>query len=114
IAVVSARTAKQFGIDPRVAMLSYSTGSSGAGPDVERAVAAVESAKAKDPQLKVDGPLQFDAACDPGVAAKKMPDSEVAGHANVFIFPDWRPATSATRLRSAPAMRWPSARFCKG
>lgn len=88
IAVVSARTAQQFGIDPRVAMLSYSTGSSGAGPDVERAVAAVESAKAKDPQLKVDGPLQFDAACDPGVAAKKMPDSEVAGHANVFIFPD--------------------------
>src|SRR5699024_826015 len=67
IAVVSARTAKQFGIDPRVAMLSYSTGSSVAGPDVERAVAAVESAKAKDPQLKVDGPLQFDAACGDGV-----------------------------------------------
>jgi phosphate acetyltransferase len=88
IAVVSARTAKQFGIDPRVAMLSYSTGTSGAGPDVERATAAVASAKAIDPQVKIDGPLQFDAACDPGVAAKKMPDSEVAGHANVFIFPD--------------------------
>ncbi|MGO2895100.1 phosphate acetyltransferase [Corynebacterium casei] len=88
IAVVSARTAKQFGIDPRVAMLSYSTGSSGAGQDVERAVVAVEVAKALDPELKVDGPLQFDAACDPSVAAKKMPGSEVAGHANVFIFPD--------------------------
>ena len=88
IAVVSARTAKQFGIDPRVAMLSYSTGSSGAGPDVERAAQAVEVARGLDSALKVDGPLQFDAACDPGVAAKKMPESEVAGHANVFIFPD--------------------------
>lgn len=88
IAVVSAKTAAQFGIDPRVAMLSYSTGSSGAGPDVDRAVEAVAAARAADPDLKVDGPLQFDAACDPGVAKKKMPDSDVAGKANVFIFPD--------------------------
>ncbi|MBK3429071.1 phosphate acetyltransferase [Corynebacterium tuberculostearicum] len=88
IAAVSAKTASQFGIDPRVAMLSYSSGTSGSGPDVERAVAAVEAAKQLDSSVKVDGPLQFDAACDPGVAKKKMPDSEVAGQANVFIFPD--------------------------
>ena len=88
IAIVSAQTASQFGIDPRVAMLSYSSGTSGSGPDVERAVAAVEAAKKLDSSVKVDGPLQFDAACDPGVAAKKMPDSEVAGQANVFVFPD--------------------------
>lgn len=88
IAVVSARTAAAFGIDPRVAMLSYSTGSSGAGPDVERAIEAVDTARTIDSDLLVDGPLQFDAACDPGVAAKKMPMSKVAGQANVFIFPD--------------------------
>ena len=88
IAIVSAQTASQFGIDPRVAMLSYSSGTSGSGPDVERAVAAVEAAKKLDSSVKVDGPLQFDAACDPGVAAKKMPNSEVAGQANVFVFPD--------------------------
>ncbi len=88
IAAVSAKTAAQFGIDPRVAMLSYSTGTSGTGPDVDRAVAALDKARELDPALKVDGPLQFDAACDPSVAAKKMPESEVAGQANVFIFPD--------------------------
>ncbi|NLF90180.1 MAG: phosphate acetyltransferase [Corynebacterium marinum] len=88
IAVVSARTAAQFGIEPRVAMLSYSTGSSGSGPDVDRAIEALHAAKRIDPELAVDGPLQFDAAVDPGVARKKMPDSDVAGHANVFVFPD--------------------------
>ncbi len=88
IAVVSARTASQFGIDPKVALLSYSTGASGAGPDVERAVAALEKARELNPDVAVDGPLQFDAACDPGVAERKMPDSPVAGHANVFVFPD--------------------------
>ena len=88
IAVVSAKTAAQFGIDPKVAILSYSTGTSGAGPDVERAAAAVEVARSADSTLLIDGPLQFDAACDPGVGAKKAPDSLVAGHANVFIFPD--------------------------
>lgn len=88
IAVVSAKTAAQFGIDPRVAILSYSTGTSGSGPDVDRAVAATEKARAMAPELKVDGPLQFDAAVDEVVAKKKLPDSEVAGQANVFIFPD--------------------------
>ena len=88
IAAVSARTAAQFGVEPKVAILSYSTGASGTGPDVERAVAAVEAAKQLDPELVVDGPLQFDAACDEGVGKKKAPDSPVAGHANVFIFPD--------------------------
>ena len=88
IAVVSAKTASQFGLDPRVAMLSYSTGTSGSGPDVDRAVEAVKFAREKNADLKVDGPLQFDAACDAGVAQKKAPDSPVAGQANVFIFPD--------------------------
>ncbi|WP_288832748.1 phosphate acetyltransferase [uncultured Corynebacterium sp.] len=88
IAAVSAGTAAQFGIDPKVAILSYSTGTSGSGPDVDRAAAAVEAARALDPSLKVDGPLQFDAACDPGVGKKKAPDSPVAGEANVYIFPD--------------------------
>lgn len=88
IAAVSAKTAAQFGIDPKVAILSYSTGTSGSGPDVDRAVAAVEAARQADPELLVDGPLQFDAACDPGVGKKKAPDSPVAGQANVFIFPD--------------------------
>ncbi|CAB0526547.1 phosphate acetyltransferase [Corynebacterium diphtheriae] len=88
IAAVSAKTAEQFGIDPRVAILSYSTGTSGSGPDVDRAVAATKKAQELAPEYKIDGPLQFDAACDPTVAAKKAPESEVAGQANVFIFPD--------------------------
>ncbi|AGF73501.1 phosphate acetyltransferase [Corynebacterium halotolerans] len=88
IAVVSAKTASQFGIDPRVAILSYSTGASGTGADVDRAVEALGHARRINPDLCVDGPLQFDAAVDPGVARKKMPDSDVAGHANVFVFPD--------------------------
>lgn len=88
IAVVSAETAAQFGIEPRVAMLSYSTGDSGSGPDVERAIEATKRARELNPDLKVEGPLQFDAAVDPTVAAKKLPGSEVAGKANVFVFPD--------------------------
>lgn len=88
IAVVSAKTAAQFGLQPRVAMLSYSTGSSGTGPDVDRAIEALGHARRINPDLCIDGPLQFDAAVDPGVARKKMPDSDVAGQANVFIFPD--------------------------
>ena len=88
IAAVSAKTAAQFGIDPKVAILSYSTGTSGSGPDVERAVEATTKAKELAPDVAIDGPLQFDAACDPGVGAKKAPDSPVAGQANVFIFPD--------------------------
>lgn len=88
IAVSSAETAAQFGIPPRVAMLSYSTGTSGTGPDVDRAAEAVALARKAQPELVIDGPLQFDAAMDPGVGAKKMPGSAVAGRANVFIFPD--------------------------
>ncbi len=106
IASVSAKTAAQFGIEPRVAMLSYSTGTSGSGPDVDKAVAAVAAAHELDPELKVDGPLQFDAACDPGVAAKKAPESEVAGKATVFVFPDLEAGNIAykTAQRTAGAL----------
>lgn len=88
IAVVSAETAASFGIEPRVAMLSYSTGTSGAGADVDRVKEGLDKARELAPELAVDGPLQFDAAIDPGVAKKKMPESAVAGKANVFVFPD--------------------------
>ena len=88
IAAVSAQTAAAFDIDPKVAILSYSTGTSGAGPDVDRAVAATAKAKELAPDTLIDGPLQFDAAVDPGVAAKKAPESPVAGQATVMIFPD--------------------------
>lgn len=88
IAVVSAETAAAFGIDPKVAMLSYSTGASGAGEDVERVAAGLAKARELNPDLAVDGPLQFDAAIDSGVAKKKMPESDVAGQATVFVFPD--------------------------
>ena len=103
IAAVSARTAQQFGIDPKVAILSYSTGTSGSGPDVDRAVAAVEAAKQTDPELVVDGPLQFDAACDPGVGKKKAPDSPVAGQANVFIFPDLEAGNAGYKIAQRTA-----------
>lgn len=88
IAVVSAETAASFGIDPRVALLSYSTGASGTGEDVDRVKEGLAKAQELAPGLAVDGPLQFDAAIDSSVAAKKMPDSEVAGQATVFVFPD--------------------------
>ncbi|MDT5140400.1 MAG: phosphate acetyltransferase [Mycobacterium sp.] len=88
IAISSARTAAQFGIDPRVAMLSYSTGTSGSGADVDKVRAATELVRSRDPQLLVEGPIQYDAAVDPSVAATKMRDSPVAGRATVLIFPD--------------------------
>lgn len=88
IAVTSAETAMQFGVDPRIAMLSYSTGASGAGADVEAVALATRLAKEKNPTLLIEGPIQYDAAVDPAVARKKMPDSPVAGKANVFIFPN--------------------------
>ena len=88
IAVSSAATATQFGIDPRVAMLSYSTGTSGAGEDVEKVRAATALVRERAPELLVEGPIQYDAAADAAVAAAKMPGSEVAGRATVFIFPD--------------------------
>ena len=88
IAISSARTAAQFGITPRVAMLSYSTGTSGTGADVEKVRKATELVRSRDPGLLVEGPIQYDAAVEPSVAATKMPDSLVAGHATVLIFPD--------------------------
>ncbi|MGC5320671.1 phosphate acetyltransferase [Micromonospora arida] len=88
IAISSADTAARFGIEPRVAMLSYSTGSSGAGADVEKVAAATALVRERRPDLLVEGPIQYDAAIDPAVAATKLPDSPVAGHATVFIFPD--------------------------
>ncbi len=88
IAIVSADTARLFGIRPRVAMLSYSTGTSGKGAEVEKVKKATELANAKRPDLLLEGPIQYDAAIDPEVAQTKLPDSKVAGRATVFIFPD--------------------------
>ncbi|EHB55818.1 phosphate acetyltransferase [Mycolicibacterium rhodesiae JS60] len=88
IAISSARTAAQFGIDPRVAMLSYSTGTSGSGSGVEKVRTATELVRERAPELLVEGPIQYDAAVDPTVAAAKMPGSAVAGRATVLIFPD--------------------------
>jgi phosphate acetyltransferase len=88
IAISSAETAAAFGIDPKVAMLSYSTGASGKGEDVDRVRKAVRIARELRPDLKIEGPIQYDAAVDASVAASKMPESEVAGHATVFVFPD--------------------------
>ena len=88
IAISSAATARKFGVDPRVAMLSFSTGTSGKGADVDKVREATEMVRAKAPDLAVEGPIQYDAAVDPEVAAKKAPDSAVAGRANVLIFPD--------------------------
>jgi phosphate acetyltransferase len=88
IAISSARTAAQFGIEPRVAMLSYSTGTSGTGADVDKVRAATELVRERVPSLLVEGPIQYDAAVEPSVAATKMPESKVAGRATVLIFPD--------------------------
>ncbi len=88
IAIQSANTAISFGIEPKVAMLSYSSGSSGKGEDVEKVRTATEIVKAKWKDLKIEGPIQYDAAVDLNVGQKKLPGSEVAGRANVLIFPD--------------------------
>lgn len=88
IAIASAETAASFNIEPRVAMLSYSTGASGKGAEVEKVREATEIARSRAPQLKIEGPIQYDAAVVPSVAETKMPDSEVAGRATVLIFPD--------------------------
>ncbi len=88
IAISSALTAEAFGVDPYVAMLSYSTGASGGGGDVEKVRAATAIAQARRPDIPIEGPIQYDAAVDPGVAASKLPGSEVAGQASVLIFPD--------------------------
>lgn len=88
IALSSAVTAAQFGIEPRVAMLSYSTGGSGSGADVDKVRAATALVRQRRPELLVEGPIQYDAAVDPVVAAAKLPGSAVAGRASVLIFPD--------------------------
>jgi phosphate acetyltransferase len=88
IAISAAATAGMFGIEPRIAMLSYSTGNSGTGADVERVREATAIARGRRPDLLIEGPIQYDAAIDPDVARTKMPDSLVAGRATVFIFPD--------------------------
>jgi phosphate acetyltransferase len=88
IAISSAETSLDFGIEPRIAMLSYSSGTSGKGEDVEKVRTATEIVKSKSPDLKIEGPIQYDAAVDLSVGSKKMPGSEVAGRATVLIFPD--------------------------
>jgi phosphate acetyltransferase len=88
IAISSAQSAWMLGIEPKVAMLSYSSGSSGVGEDVDKVRLATELVRTRRPELKVEGPIQYDAAVDPEVGKKKMPNSEVAGQASVLIFPD--------------------------
>ncbi|MBV8294299.1 MAG: phosphate acetyltransferase, partial [Mycobacterium sp.] len=95
IAISSARTAAQFGIEQRVAMLSYSTGESGTGADVDKVRAATALVRSRAPELLVDGPIQYDAAVDPSVAAAKLRDSPVAGRATVLIFPDLNSGNNA-------------------
>ena len=88
IAISSAATSLSFGIEPKIAMLSYSSGTSGVGEDVEKVRNATEIVKKKQPDLKIEGPIQYDAAVDIKVGKSKLPNSEVAGQATVFIFPD--------------------------
>ena len=88
IAISSADSSQRFGIEPRVAMLSYSSGTSGVGEDVEKVRKATEIVKAKRPDLKIEGPIQYDAAVDAVVGSQKLPHSDVAGKASVLIFPD--------------------------
>ncbi|MFC8830189.1 phosphate acetyltransferase [Streptomyces sp. NPDC057137] len=88
IAVQAAATAARFGVEPRIAMLSYSTGTSGSGADVDKVREATKLVRAARPELRIEGPIQYDAAVEPSVAATKLPESEVAGRATVLIFPD--------------------------
>lgn len=106
IAISSAETARSFGIEPRVAMLSYSTGESGKGADVDKVKEATRIARELRPDLKLEGPLQYDAAIDPHVARVKLPGSEVAGRATVFIFPDLNAGNNAYKAvqRAADAV----------
>jgi phosphate acetyltransferase len=106
IAISSARTAAQFGIEPRVAMLSYSTGESGTGADVDKVREATGLVRNRAPQLLVEGPIQYDAAVEPSVAATKLRDSLVAGRATVLIFPDLNSGNNAYKAvqRSAGAI----------
>jgi phosphate acetyltransferase len=106
IAISSSQTAAEFGIDPRIAMLSYSTGESGKGEDVDAVRRATEAVRERRPDLKVEGPIQYDAAVDSAVAELKLPGSDVAGHATVFVFPDLETGNVAYKAvqRSAHAV----------
>lgn len=106
IAIESSRTAMLFGIQPYVAMLSYSSGTSGIGEEVDKVKRATEIAHELAPELRIEGPIQYDAAVDPVVAAKKMPESKVAGKATVFIFPDLNTGNNTYKAvqRSAKAV----------
>jgi phosphate acetyltransferase len=106
IAISSAETAEMFGIDPRIAMLSYSTGASGGGADVEKVRTATDLVRRRRPDLLVEGPIQYDAAIDPVVGRAKLPGSEVAGRATVFIFPDLNTGNNTYKAvqRSADAI----------
>jgi phosphate acetyltransferase len=106
IAFSSAETANAFGIEPRIAMLSYSTGESGKGPEVVKVRAATKIVREQHPDLKIEGPIQYDAAVDADVAKVKLPQSEVAGHATVLIFPDLNAGNNAYKAvqRSANAL----------
>ncbi|WP_151523481.1 phosphate acetyltransferase [Serinicoccus kebangsaanensis] len=106
IAISSAGTAAQFGVEPRVAMLSYSTGGSGSGADVDKVRTATEIVRERQPDLQVEGPIQYDAAVDPSVAATKLKDSPVAGRATVLVFPDLNTGNNTYKAvqRSASAV----------
>ena len=106
IAISSAETAALFGIEPMIAMLSYSTGESGKGEDVDRVREATEAVRERRPDLPVEGPIQYDAAVDAVVAELKLPESEVAGRATVFVFPDLEAGNVAYKAvqRSAGAV----------
>ena len=106
IAIASAGTAAAFGVEPRVAMLSYSTGTSGSGTDVEKVAQATAMVRERAPDLLVEGPIQYDAAIDAAVARTKLPDSAVAGRATVFVFPDLNTGNNTYKAvqRSAGAL----------
>ncbi len=106
IAINSATTAQAFGVEPRVAMLSYSTGKSGKGAAVDKVREATEIAQQLQPQLKIEGPMQYDAAIDANVAKTKLPGNDVAGQATVFIFPDLNTGNNTYKAvqRSAGAL----------
>ena len=106
IALSSAHTAESFGVEPRVAMLSYSTGSSGSGTDVDKVTEATRLVRERAPDLLIEGPIQYDAAIDAAVARTKLPDSQVAGRATVFIFPDLNTGNNTYKAvqRSAGAL----------
>jgi phosphate acetyltransferase len=113
IAISSAESSRAFGIEPRVAMLSYSSGTSGAGADVEKVRRATELVRQLRPDLKVEGPIQYDAAVDPLVGRQKLPDSEVAGQASVLIFPDLNTGNNTYKAVQRETGPWPLARCCR-